>query len=331
MEKYLEGKSILITGGTGSFGKAFVKKILAEYNPGRLIVFSRDELKQYQMEQVFPKSRHAAIRYFLGDVRDKERLYRACRGVDIIVHAAAMKHVPASEYNPTEAIKTNIYGAQNIINVAADLGVEKVVALSTDKAVAPVNLYGATKLASDKLFVAANAFATGPKYSVVRYGNVLGSRGSVLPFFLKQREEGVLPITDERMTRFWITLDKGVELVVRAICQSAGGEVFVPKIPSMKVVDLAKAIAPDCRTEIVGIRPGEKLHECMIPREEARNVREGKDGYVVLPDIGVFNYKGDISDMQPVEEEFEYNSDSNQDWIGVDELRALLKQQGFDV
>jgi UDP-N-acetylglucosamine 4,6-dehydratase len=326
----LDNKTILITGGTGSFGKKFVEIVLNRYKPKKLIVFSRDELKQFEMAQEFPTEKHNAIRYFIGDVRDKERLYRACRGVDIIVHAAAMKHVPASEYNPTEAIKTNIYGAQNLINVAADLEVESVVALSTDKAVAPCNLYGATKLASDKLFVAANAFAIGPKYSVVRYGNVLGSRGSVVPFFIKKRDEGVLPITDERMTRFWITLDEGVEMVLRAIENAAGGEIFVPRIPSMKITDLAEAIAPGCKIKVVGIRPGEKLHECMIPPEESRNVVRTEYGYTILPDTGFFRYKGDLTNTTPVPDNFAYSSDTNEDWMTVEDLRKILAEQGFD-
>lgn len=325
----LDGKTVLITGGTGSFGKRFTKKVLERYNLKKLIIFSRDELKQFEMAQEYPQSKYPAIRYFIGDVRDKERLYRACRGVDVIVHAAAMKHVPASEYNPTEAIKTNINGAQNLINVAADLGVEKVVALSTDKAVAPCNLYGATKLASDKLFVAANGFAVGPKYSVVRYGNVLGSRGSVVPFFLKKREEGVLPITDPRMTRFWITLDEGVQMVLNAINTAAGGEIFVPRIPSMKITDLAEAIAPDCKTEVVGIRPGEKLHECMIPAEDSRNVIITESGYTILPETGVFEYKGNIENHKRVPEGFAYSSDTNDLWLSVEELREILTQQGF--
>ncbi|WP_285906369.1 UDP-N-acetylglucosamine 4,6-dehydratase (inverting) [Pseudodesulfovibrio pelocollis] len=325
----LDGKTILITGGTGSFGKRFVQIVLERYKPKKLIVFSRDELKQFEMAQDYPPDKFDALRFFIGDVRDKERLYRACRGVDVIVHAAAMKHVPASEYNPTEAIKTNINGAQNLINVAADLGVEKVVALSTDKAVAPCNLYGATKLASDKLFVAANGFAVGPTYSVVRYGNVLGSRGSVVPFFLKKREEGVLPITDPRMTRFWITLDEGIQMVLNAIEHAAGGEIFVPRIPSMKITDLAEAIAPGCRTEIVGIRPGEKLHECMIPAEDSRNVVITETGYIILPETGVFNYKGDASVLRRVPEGFAYSSDTNDKWISVEELRTILAQQGF--
>lgn len=327
----LDGKTILITGGTGSFGKCFTKIVLERYKPKKFIIFSRDELKQFEMAQDFPVEKYPAIRYFIGDVRDKERLYRACRDVDIIVHAAAMKQVPASEYNPTEAIKTNIYGAQNIINVASDLGVKSVVALSTDKAVAPVNLYGATKLASDKLFVAANAFAVGPKYSVVRYGNVLGSRGSVVPFFMKKRDEGVLPITDNRMTRFWILLEDAVEMVLRAIDTAAGGEIFVPKIPSMKITDMATAIAPDCEQKEIGIRPGEKLHECMIPEEESRNVVETEHGYTILPETGVFKYQGDLSKSKPVPEGFAYSSDSNKEWISIEELRTMLKNQGYEL
>lgn len=328
---FLSGKSILITGGTGSFGKKFVETILRNYEPKRLIVFSRDELKQFEMAQDYSPVEHRCLRYFIGDVRDKERLYRACCDVDYIVHAAAMKQVPASEYNPTEAIKTNIYGAQNIINVASDLGVEHVVALSTDKAVSPSNLYGATKLASDKLFVAANAFATGSNYSVVRYGNVMGSRGSVIPFFIKKRAEGVLPITDDRMTRFWISLEEGVQMVLYALEHAVGGEIFVPKIPSMRITDLAEAVAPNCEVELVGIRPGEKLHECMIPREESRNTVDAGSYYVVLPDTGVFLYEGELSNCPRVEEGFKYSSDNNEAWISVDELRGILKKQGFDV
>jgi UDP-N-acetylglucosamine 4,6-dehydratase len=327
----LNGKTILITGGTGSFGKKFIQMTLERYNPKKLIIFSRDELKQFEMAQDFSMQEFPCLRYFIGDVRDKERLYRACRGVNVIVHAAAMKQVPASEYNPTEAIKTNIYGAQNIINVAADLGVESVVALSTDKAVAPANLYGATKLASDKLFVAANAFAVGPRYSVVRYGNVIGSRGSVVPFFLKKRAEGLLPITDHRMTRFWITLDKAVEMVFHAIEHAAGGEIYVPRIPSMKISDIARAIAPECRTEIVGIRPGEKLHECMIPAEESHNVVRTKTGYIILPMTGVLDYTGDLTGCERVPEGFEYNSGTNDDWISVEDFRITLKEQGFEL
>jgi UDP-N-acetylglucosamine 4,6-dehydratase/5-epimerase len=327
----LKGKRFLVTGGTGSFGKKFVEMLLAKYEPERLIVFSRDELKQFDMSQEFSTAQHDCLRYFVGDVRDQERLYRACRGVDYIIHAAAMKQVPACEYNPTEAIKTNIYGAQNIIKVAADLGVKKVVALSTDKAVSPVNLYGATKLASDKLFVAANAFATGPKYSVVRYGNVLASRGSVIPFFMSRRSTGMLPITDMRMTRFWIPLDQAVELVLHAIEDSAGGEIYVPRIPSMRITDLAQVIGPGCELKEVGIRPGEKLHECLIPREDARNTVRCETGFVVLPDTAVVRYRGDRSRLTPVAEDFHYSSDTNDWWLSQDEMREILRSQGCDV
>ena len=269
---YFKDKTILVTGGTGSFGKNFVGRVL-ETEVKKVIVFSRDELKQYEMAQEFTDPR---IRFFIGDVRDKDRLYRAFDGVDIVVHAAAIKHVGVCEYNPFEAIKTNILGAQNIIETAIDRGVEKVIALSTDKAASPVNLYGATKLASDKLFVAANSYSGSKKtrFAVVRYGNVVGSRGSVVPFFKKVKETGRIPITDERMTRFWITLDQGVQFVIDNLARMKGGEIFIPKIPSMKVTDLATAIAPDCKMEIVGIRPGEKLHETMITEDDARHTLE---------------------------------------------------------
>ncbi|MEG6548852.1 UDP-N-acetylglucosamine 4,6-dehydratase (inverting) [Desulfocurvibacter africanus] len=327
----LNDKSILITGGTGSFGKKCVEIILREYQPRRVIVFSRDELKQFEMAQLFPASNYPCMRYFIGDVRDKERLYRAFRGVDFIIHAAAMKQVPAAEYNPTECIRTNISGAENIINVAADLGVKRVVALSTDKAVNPVNLYGATKLCSDKLFVAANAFtACSTVYSVVRYGNVMGSRGSVIPFFIQKRAEGSIPITDPRMTRFWITLEEGVKLVLRALEISAGGEIFVPKIPSMNIMDLAEAIASGCPTRIVGIRPGEKLHEVMITPEDARNTVDIGDYYVIKPDTGLMAYQDKLNG-KPVPDDFAYSSDTNGQWLSVQELRTTLKAQGFDV
>ena len=263
----LNGKIVLVTGGTGSFGKKFTEIVLRQYQPKKLIIFSRDELKQYEMCQQFPPLEHPNLRFFIGDVRDKDRLSRAFDGVDIVVHAAALKQVPAAEYNPIEPIKTNIFGAANIIDVAIDRNVERVIALSTDKAANPINLYGATKLCSDKLFVAANNYSGyhGTRFSVVRYGNVVGSRGSVIPFFMRKRETGVLPVTDARMTRFWITLDQGVDFVLKCLARMHGGEVFVPKIPSMKIIDLAKAIAPECRIELVGIRPGEKLHEVMVP------------------------------------------------------------------
>jgi len=279
----INGKNILITGGTGSFGKKATEIILKKYRPSKLIIFSRDELKQFEMAQEFPDSKYDCIRYFIGDVRDKERLYRAFHDVDYVIHAAALKQVPAAEYNPFEAVKTNILGAQNVINVAIDQGVKRVIALSTDKAANPINLYGATKLCSDKLFVAGNSYVGSDKtiFSVVRYGNVVGSRGSVIPFFFKCRENGILPITDPRMTRFWITLEQGVNFVLNCLTTMIGGELFVPKLPSMNIMDLAKVIAPECKTEIVGIRPGEKLHEVMIPRDDARRSLEYDNHYVI--------------------------------------------------
>lgn len=323
------GKSILITGGTGSFGKMCVARILRYYAPKRLIVYSRDELKQFEMSQVFSPDAHECMRYFIGDVRDQDRLRRALRGVDYIIHAAALKQVPAAEYNPTECIRTNITGAENIVTVAADMGVKKVVALSTDKAVAPVNLYGATKLCSDKLFVAANAFtACDTVYSVVRYGNVMGSRGSVIPFFIKKRDEGgPLPLTDKRMTRFWITLEESVGMVLNAFELAGGGEIFVPKIPSMKITDLAEAIAPGVATEEVGIRPGEKLHETMITAEDSRHTIDIGQYYVIKPET--FRYKGPEGTLVP--EGFEYNSGTNAEWLSVPQLRSTLHGQGFKV
>ncbi|WP_027187358.1 UDP-N-acetylglucosamine 4,6-dehydratase (inverting) [Desulfovibrio cuneatus] len=321
--------TILITGGTGSFGKQCVATILARYTPKKLIIFSRDELKQFEMAQEFSPQRYPCMRYFIGDVRDKERLYRAFKGVDYVIHAAALKQVPAAEYNPTECIHTNVTGAENIVNVAADVGVKKVVALSTDKAVSPVNLYGATKLCSDKLFVAANAFtACATVYSVVRYGNVMGSRGSVIPFFIKKREEGgPLPITDTRMTRFWITLEQSVEMVLNAFILAKGGEIFVPKIPSMKITELAQAIAPGMPTVPVGIRPGEKLHESMITAEDSRNTIDIGDYYVIKPEV--CTYAGPAG--TPVPEGFEYNSGTNTQWLTSEELRTILQAQGFAV
>lgn len=323
------GKSILITGGTGSFGKKCVEIILKKHTPKRLIVFSRDELKQHEMQQIFSPKKYGCIRYFIGDVRDKERLHRAFRGVDYVIHAAALKQVPAAEYNPTECIRTNIGGAENIVNAAADCGVKKVVALSTDKAVAPVNLYGATKLCSDKLFIAANAYtACETVYSVVRYGNVMGSRGSVIPFFIKQREAGgPLTITDTRMTRFWITLEQSVQMVLRSLQLAVGGEVLIPKIPSMKITDLAEAIAPGMPTVEAGIRPGEKLHETMITTEDARHTIDIGQYYVIKPET--FTWCGPQG--VPVPEGFSYNSDTNQTWLSVSQLRATLKEQGFAI
>jgi UDP-N-acetylglucosamine 4,6-dehydratase len=322
-------RTILITGGTGSFGKKCTEMLLRRYTPKRLIVFSRDELKQFEMSQMFSSEEYPCMRYFIGCVRDKERLYRAFRGVDYVIHAAALKQVPAAEYNPTECIRTNINGAENIVNVAADAGVKKVVALSTDKAVSPVNLYGATKLCSDKLFISANAFtACDTMYSVVRYGNVMGSRGSVIPFFITKRDQGgPIPVTDARMTRFWITLEHAVTMVLRAFEMAGGGEIFVPKIPSMKITDLAEAVAPGMDTVEVGIRPGEKLHECMITREDARHTIDIGEYYVIKPEI--YRYKGEAG--TPVPEDFEYSSGTNAQWLSVPELRSTLREQGFEV
>lgn len=318
--EHLTGKSILITGGTGSFGKKFVRKVL-QSDVEKVIIFSRDELKQYEMKQEFKDHR---LRFFIGDVRDKDRLYRAFDGVDIIVHAAAMKHVDACEYNPFEAVKTNIYGAQNIIEAAIDRGVKQVIALSTDKAAAPINLYGATKLASDKLFIAANSYVGEKKtrFSVVRYGNVVGSRGSVIPFFKKMKETGRLPITDERMTRFWITLDDGVKFVIDSLDRMRGGELFVPKIPSMNILDLAKAIAPEAELDIVGIRPGEKLHELMITHDDARHTVEFEDYYVIMPEFSWWGNK--LEGGKKLPETFEYSSETNPEWLTIEQLKNMI-------
>ncbi len=324
------GKNVLITGATGSFGKMCVSVLLQKYTPNKIIVFSRDELKQFEMAQIFSPEKYPCMRYFIGDVRDKERLHRAFDGVDYVIHAAALKQVPAAEYNPTECIRTNIQGAENIINAAADSTVQKVVALSTDKAVSPVNLYGATKLCSDKLFIAANLYVGMSKtnFSVVRYGNVMGSRGSVIPFFIKKREEGgPLPITDSRMTRFWITLEESVNMVLNAFHLAKGGEVFVPKIPSMKITDLAAAIAPGIPTVEIGIRPGEKIHETMITEEDSRHTIDIGKYYVIKPET--FEYRGPVGEFVP--EGFAYNSGTNETWLSVADLQKTLKAQGFDV
>jgi len=323
----LTDKSILITGGTGSFGKKATEIILKKYKPKRLIIFSRDELKQFEMSQIYPMSENESMRYFIGDVRDKERLYRAFQGVDFVIHAAALKQVPAAEYNPFEAVKTNIVGAQNVINVAIDQGVKKVIALSTDKAANPINLYGATKLCADKLFIAGNAYVGRDHtvFSVVRYGNVVGSRGSVIPFFLKQRETRVLPITDPRMTRFWITLEQGVEFVLWSLEHMCGGELFVPKIPSMNIMDLATAIAPECETKIVGIRPGEKIHELMIPSDESRRTLEFDSFYVLQPDFKFWSRRCSWNGGRRVPDDFEYNSGTNPWRLTVEEMRQMIR------
>ncbi len=323
----LNDKTILITGGTGSFGKKCAEMILETYKPKKLIIFSRDELKQFEMNQVLSDKKYPCLRYFIGDVRDKDRLARAFDGVDYVIHAAALKQVPAAEYNPFEAIKTNVLGAENIINVAIDKGVKKVIALSTDKAANPINLYGATKLCSDKLFVAGNIYSGWHKtrFSVVRYGNVVGSRGSVIPFFKKMRASGTLPITDPRMTRFWITIEQGVQFVLKSLDTMSGGELFVPKIPSMNIMDLAKAIAPDCKYETVGIRPGEKLHEVMITEDDARHTLELEDHYIIEPEFNWWSSESHLANGgKPVRDDFRYASNTNDKWITVEELKKLI-------
>jgi UDP-N-acetylglucosamine 4,6-dehydratase len=318
-------KNILITGGTGSFGKKFVEVVLRDYHPQRLIVYSRDELKQHEMRM--SGFDHPNLRYFIGDVRDLPRLRRAFNSVDIVVHAAALKQVPACEYNPMEAVKTNILGSSNVVDAALDAGVEKVLALSTDKAVNPVNLYGATKLAAEKLMVQSNAYAggTNTRFSCVRYGNVIGSRGSVVPLFIKQRKSGEVTLTDDRMTRFWISLDQGVQFVIRCIEEMHGGEVFVPKIPSMKMIDLAQVVAPKAKVRIIGIRPGEKLHEVLISEDEARTTVELEDMFIVQPAAALwFGYHwSDIG--KPLAEGFHYASDNNSEWLTVDEIREIIE------
>lgn len=330
-------KSILVTGGTGSFGKKFISTLLARYSPRRVVVFSRDELKQFEMAQTFTSP---AMRFFLGDVRDRERVLQAMRGIDFVVHAAALKQVPAAEYNPTECIKTNISGAENVIHAAIENKVEKVIALSTDKAANPINLYGATKLVSDKLFVAANNIvgSQNTRFAVVRYGNVVGSRGSVVPFFQKLIDSGAaeLPITDGRMTRFWITLEQGVDFVFRNFQRMQGGEVFVPKIPSARVTDLAEAMAPNLATSIIGIRPGEKLHEIMCPLDDSHLTLEFSTHYVIQPAIRFgterdFAVDGEGERGAPVSQGFEYNSGSNPHFLTVDELRQLMKATAGDL
>ncbi|URI06319.1 UDP-N-acetylglucosamine 4,6-dehydratase (inverting) [Aquincola tertiaricarbonis] len=327
----LNDKSILITGGTGSFGKAFVKTVLERYpRVRRLVVFSRDELKQFEMGQQFPETTYRAMRYFIGDVRDPQRLLRAMEGIDIVVHAAALKQVPAAEYNPFECIKTNVLGAQNVIEACLDRGVQRVVALSTDKAAAPVNLYGATKLCSDKLFVAANGIkgTRDLRFSVVRYGNVMGSRGSVIPFFLQQRPSGVLPITDPLMTRFNISLQDGVDMVLWAIEHASGGEILVPKIPSYRITDLAEAIAPECEQRVVGIRPGEKIHEEMITACDSPNTVDIGRYYAILPSGNGFDRDEYLRHHRAtsVAPGFTYDSGANDDFLSVPQLRKLIAQ-----
>ncbi len=325
MSYQLNNRVVLITGGTGSFGKKFVSTVMKETPLGRLIVFSRDELKQYEMAAAGLNA--PELRYFIGDIRDRDRLKRAMKGVDVVVHAAALKQVPACEYNPIEAVATNIDGARNIIDAALDTGVERVLALSTDKAVNPVNLYGATKLVMEKLFVQANAYSgKGPtRFSCVRYGNVVGSRGSVVPLFRTQRASGTLTVTDPRMTRFWITLNQGVKFVLNCIAGMHGGEVFVPKIPSTNIMDLAAAIAPGCKVKEVGIRPGEKLHEMLVSEDEARRTVEFDDMYVIRPSHPWWS-EANWGTGTPVPEAFRYASDTNTEWLTTDQLRLLADE-----
>ena len=328
----LDGNSILVTGGTGSFGKKFIKTVLDTHPEiTRIVIYSRDEFKQFNMQNMPEFKAHKdKLRFFIGDVRDKERLYRALTGIDFVVHAAALKQVPACEYNPFEAVKTNIMGAANVIDACIDKGVKKVVALSTDKACAPVNLYGATKLCSDKLFIQGNAYSgpNGTKFSVVRYGNVAGSRGSVIPFFQDLVASGAqeLPITDMKMTRFWLKLEQAVEMVLEALESMHGGELFVKKIPSMKITDLAKAVAPKLKTVEVGIRPGEKIHECMITKEDARNTVEKEGYYIILPDIERKDIRKYYTDAKKVAEDFEYTSGNNNWWLTVEEMKQLISE-----
>lgn len=315
---------ILVTGGTGSFGNKFIEILLNKYQPEAIRVFSRDELKQLQMRQRFNDD--PRLRFFIGDIRDKDRLWRALEGVDIVVHAAALKQVPTCEYNPIEAIKTNINGAINIIDVAIDRGVEKVMALSTDKAAHPINLYGATKLVAEKLFVQANVYSGGkkPKFSVVRYGNVVGSRGSIIPLILSQKKKGIVTLTDERMTRFWITQEQAVNFVIRCIDIMKGGEIFIPKLPSTRVTDLIDILAPECKREIIGIRPGEKIHETLLPSEEARHAREFENYYIVEPEFPFWtvNSGGEGNELP---EGFEYASNTNERWLTKDELKKMME------
>lgn len=324
----MKDKTILITGGTGSFGRKLTEILLKEYHPRKLIILSRDELKQHNMHQDFPDTGDSPMRYFIGDVRDRERLYRAFAGVDIVIHAAALKQVPACEYNPIEAVKTNVIGAENVIDAATDQGVKKVVALSTDKAVNPINIYGATKLCAEKLLVHGNSYSgkNGPRFSCTRYGNVMGSRGSVIPVFRKQRETGKITVTDERMTRFWITLEQGVRFVIRCIDMMQGGEVFVPKIPSMRIMDLAETVAPGCEIEFVGIRPGEKLHETLISGDESRSTMELDDMFIIQPTHSWWESPAK-GQGKPLPDGFSYSSSNNDLWLTREELRRGIDAQ----
>lgn len=325
----LNGKSILITGGTGSLGKHLTKNILSKFpKVKRLVIFSRDEQKQFEMAQEYPHSKYPAIRYFIGDVRDFDRLKKAFTEIDYVIHAAAMKHVPIAEYNPMECVKTNVLGAENVINACMEMGIKNVVALSTDKAAAPINLYGATKLCSDKLFVAANNIKgkADIKFSVVRYGNVMGSNGSVIPFFMKKRKEGVLPITDPNMTRFNISLQGGVDMVLHAMETAWGGEIFVPKIPSYKITDVATAIGPECKQEVIGIRPGEKVHEEMITSSDSFSTYDLGKYYAILPQVPTFKIEDFIKSFNAklVPQGFQYNSGENKEWLNVEDMRKLI-------
>ncbi|MDR9366400.1 MAG: UDP-N-acetylglucosamine 4,6-dehydratase (inverting) [Balneolaceae bacterium] len=327
----LNGKSILITGGTGSFGTAFVERILRQWpDVERLVIYSRDEQKQFEMAQVYTQKKYPMIRYFIGDVRDYNRLKRALNGIDYVIHAAAMKHVHIAEYNPDECVKTNIGGAENLVSACLSNGVKKVVALSTDKAAAPINLYGATKLVSDKLFIAANNIrGKNPiTFSVVRYGNVMGSNGSVIPYFIKKRKEGVLPITNEKMTRFTITLEDGVDMVLHALEHAWGGELFVPKIPSYRIMDVAKAIGPECEKKIIGLRPGEKIHEEMITSSDSFYTYDLGDYYTILPSQHMWDLDEYIEhfNAKKVDLGFRYNSGENDDWVSVEDIRKLIKE-----
>ena len=328
----IDGKTILLTGGTGTFGKAFTEYIFKNHHPGKLIIFSRDEFKQYEMERRFPLDKYE-IRYFVGDIRDKDRLYRAFNGVDYVIHAAALKQVPACEYNPFEAVRTNVLGAQNIIDAAIDRGVKKVIAISTDKAVNPINLYGGTKMVMEKLMIAGNYYVGGRNtlFSAVRYGNVVGSRGSVIPFFLQLKKEGKkkLPITDQRMTRFWIPIEDGVKLVMNALEESVGGETFIPQIPSMKITDLATAIIPDCEIEEIGIRPGEKLHETLISEEEGEKIykmsKNEQDLFIILPHFSDLNGRYEkYLHLFEMPKDFSYTSSNNEEWLTVQQINDMI-------